>query len=82
VGQSHGELRRWHQQLFAAPALVHPHYKNWGKRIRLAYSLSPKTAIRSSYGISYVLFMSRPYVFDAQITQSPSCSYLSTQTTA
>ncbi|HUS07758.1 MAG TPA: carboxypeptidase regulatory-like domain-containing protein, partial [Bryobacteraceae bacterium] len=35
-------------------ALVNPDYKNFGPRIGLAYSLTPKTVFRSGYGISYV----------------------------
>ena len=63
-------------------ALVNPQYKNWAPRVGLAYSLNPKTVIRSGYGISYVLFVRQggdsylayngPYVVNAQITQSPS----------
>ncbi|HYL35048.1 MAG TPA: TonB-dependent receptor [Bryobacteraceae bacterium] len=37
-------------------SLVHPDYKNFGPRIGLAYSLDPKTVIRSGYGISYSYF--------------------------
>src|SRR5205807_5985952 len=36
--------------------LVDPDYKNWGPRIGLAYSITPKTVFRSGYGISYVHF--------------------------
>jgi hypothetical protein len=66
----------------AKRALVNPDYKNWGPRVGLAYSLNPKTVIRSGYGISYVLFIRQggdsylayngPFVVNAQITQSPS----------
>jgi TonB dependent receptor len=62
--------------------LVNPAYKNWAPRLGLAYSLNPKTVIRSGYAISYVLFIRQgpgsvlayngPYVVNAQITQSPS----------
>ena len=34
--------------------LVDPDYSNFGPRIGLAYSVTPKTVIRSGYGISYV----------------------------
>jgi hypothetical protein len=34
--------------------LVNPDYRDWAPRIGLAYSLNPKTVIRSGYGISYV----------------------------
>jgi hypothetical protein len=37
-------------------ALVHPDRNNWAPRIGLAYSLTPKTVIRSGYGISYIHF--------------------------
>ena len=66
----------------ASRALVNPAYNNWGPRLGLAYSVNPKTVIRSGYGISYVLFLRQggdsylayngPYVVNAQITQSPS----------
>jgi hypothetical protein len=63
-------------------ALVNPTYNNWGPRLGLAYSVTPKTVIRAGYGISYVLFLRQggdsylayngPFVVNAQITQSPS----------
>ena len=37
-------------------ALVHPDRNNWAPRVGLAYSLTPKTVIRSGYGISYIHF--------------------------
>jgi hypothetical protein len=37
-------------------ALVHPDRNNWAPRLGLAYSLTPKTVIRSGYGISYIHF--------------------------
>src|SRR5438309_10865983 len=37
-------------------ALVHPDPKDWAPRVGLAYTIRPKTVIRSAYGISYVLF--------------------------
>ncbi len=37
-------------------ALVHPDYKDYGPRVGLAYSVFPKTVIRSGYGISYAYF--------------------------
>jgi hypothetical protein len=37
-------------------ALVHPDPRNWAPRVGLAYSILPKTVIRSGYGISYVQF--------------------------
>jgi hypothetical protein len=63
-------------------ALVNPQAHNFGPRLGLAYSLNPKTVIRSGYGISYVLFERQgsdsylayngPFVVNAQITQAPS----------
>jgi hypothetical protein len=37
-------------------ALVHPDPHNWAPRVGLAYQVTPKTVIRSAYGISYVQF--------------------------
>ena len=37
-------------------SLVHPDYKDFGPRIGLAYSINPKTVVRSGYGISYSFF--------------------------
>ncbi|MCU1233386.1 MAG: TonB-dependent receptor, plug [Candidatus Solibacter sp.] len=37
-------------------ALVNPDRNNWAPRLGLAYSLTPKTVIRSGYGISYIHF--------------------------
>jgi hypothetical protein len=66
----------------ASRALVNPQTRNFGPRLGLAYSLNPKTAIRTGYGISYVLFERQgsdsylayngPFVVNAQITQAPS----------
>ncbi|MBZ5602081.1 MAG: carboxypeptidase regulatory-like domain-containing protein [Acidobacteriia bacterium] len=63
-------------------ALVDPNYKNFGPRIGLAYSVTPKTVIRSAYGISYIHFnrlggenllaYNGPYIVDAAISQIPS----------
>ena len=36
--------------------LIHPDYKDFGPRLGLAYSVTPKTVIRSGYGISYSFF--------------------------
>src|SRR5579872_301974 len=36
--------------------LVHPDYKDFGPRIGLAYSITPKTVVRAGYGISYSFF--------------------------
>ncbi len=37
-------------------ALVHPDRNNWAPRVGIAYTLTPKTVIRSGYGISYIHF--------------------------
>jgi outer membrane receptor protein involved in Fe transport len=37
-------------------ALVHPDRNNWAPRLGLAYQLTPKTVVRSGYGISYIHF--------------------------
>ena len=37
-------------------SLVHPDYKDFGPRIGLAYSITPKTVFRAAYGISYDYF--------------------------
>jgi hypothetical protein len=61
---------------------VNPRYTGFAPRLGFAYSVIPKTVIRSGYGISYVQFERQggdsylayngPYVVNAQITQSPS----------
>ncbi len=62
-------------------ALVNPDYKDWGPRLGLAYSITPKTVVRSGYGISYVhnnrvgsadlLGINGPQVVIATIDQTP-----------
>ncbi len=37
-------------------ALVNPDRNNWAPRLGLAYNLTPRTVIRSGYGISYIHF--------------------------
>ncbi len=37
-------------------ALVHPDYKDFGPRLGMAYSMTPKTVLRAGYGISYSFF--------------------------
>jgi len=37
-------------------ALVNPDYSDWGPRLGLAYSFTPKTVVRGGYGISYDFF--------------------------
>lgn len=63
-------------------ALVHPSPNNWAPRVGLAYQLSPKTVIRSGFGISYVQFnrlggenllaFNGPNIVDAFIDQVPT----------
>jgi len=36
--------------------LIHPDYKDFGPRLGLAYSITPKTVLRAGYGISYSFF--------------------------
>ena len=62
-------------------ALVYPNHNNWAPRIGLAYQATPRTVIRSAYGISYVQFnrlggenllaYNGPNVVDAIIDQVP-----------
>ena len=62
-------------------ATVDPDRNNWGPRIGLAYSLTPKTVIRSGYGVSYIHFnrmggenllaFTGPFVFRRTQNQSP-----------
>ncbi len=61
---------------------VHPDRNNWAPRVGFAYTLTPKTVVRSGYGISYVHFNrlgaenllaeNYPYFFSVRITQQPS----------
>jgi hypothetical protein len=63
-------------------AQVNPDRNNWGPRVGLAYTLHPKTVIRSGYGISYIHFnrsgggnilgINGPQVVIAAIAQSPT----------
>ena len=60
---------------------VNPDQNNWAPRIGFAYAWSPKTAIRSGYGISYVHFnrsgggnilgINGPQVVNAIVNQTP-----------
>ena len=36
--------------------LVHPDKNNWAPRVGLAYQITPRTVVRSGYGISYIHF--------------------------
>jgi hypothetical protein len=40
----------------AERALVNPDWNNWAPRVGFAFTLTPKTVIRSGYGISYIHF--------------------------
>jgi hypothetical protein len=63
-------------------ALVHPDPNDWAPRVGLAYQITPKTVVRSAYGISYVLFnraggenllaYNGPYIINSSINQIPS----------
>jgi len=62
-------------------ALVHPDPYNFAPRVGFAYQVTPKTVIRSAYGVSYVLFnrlggenllaYNGPNIVDAIIDQVP-----------
>ena len=72
-------------------ALVNPDYKDFGPRIGLAYSVTPKTVIRAGYGISYDFFnrmgspselINGPFAIFGSISQPSnplSPSFLTTQ---
>jgi hypothetical protein len=63
-------------------ALVNPDKNNFAPRLGVAYSLTPKTVIRSAYGVSYIHFnrlggenllsFNGPHVVPIAITQQPS----------
>jgi hypothetical protein len=63
-------------------SLVHPDKKNFAPRVGLAYQVTPKTVIRSGYGISYVQFnrlggenllaYNGPNIIDAIIDETPT----------
>jgi hypothetical protein len=62
-------------------ALVDPDRNNWAPRIGIAYSIDPKTVIRTGYGISYIHFnrvgsadllaINGPQVVNAVVPQVP-----------
>ena len=70
-------------------ALVHPDYGNWAPRVGFAYQVTPKTVVRSGFGISYVHFnrsgaanllpINGPQVVNAVINQTPGPGFLTTQ---
>jgi hypothetical protein len=61
-------------------ALIKPDRNNFGPRLGLAYTLTPRTVLRSGYGVSYVHFhragganilaINGPQVINAVVTQS------------
>ncbi len=63
-------------------ALVNPDRNNFAPRVGVAYSLTPKTVLRSAYGMSYIHFnrlggenllsFNGPHVVPVTITQQPS----------
>ncbi len=63
-------------------SLVNPDRNNFGPRVGLAYSIDPKTVIRSAYGISYLHFQrfgrenllgyNGPFVVNSLANQTPS----------
>jgi Carboxypeptidase regulatory-like domain len=73
-------------------ALVHPDKHNLAPRLGLAYQVTPKTVIRSGYGISYVQFnrlggenllaYNGPSIVDAFIDQVPTQGICSSANTA
>jgi hypothetical protein len=76
-------------------ALVQPRHKYFAPRVGFAYSITPKTVVRSAYGISYVHFnrlggenllaYNGPYIVDALINQDvanlPVCASASADPT-
>lgn len=73
-------------------ALVHPDYHNFAPRIGLAYQVTPKTVIRSGYGLSFVQFnrlggenllaYNGPNIVDAFIDQTPNQAVCASGNTA
>lgn len=63
-------------------ALVNPDRNNWAPRVGVAYSVTPRTVIRSAYGMSYIHFnrlggenllsFNGPHVVPVSIAQQPS----------
>jgi hypothetical protein len=63
-------------------AQVDPDRNNWAPRVGLAWALSPRTAIRTGYGVSYIHFnragggnilaINGPQVVNALVNQTPS----------
>jgi len=71
-----------HGDSISGRSLVNMQTNNWAPRVGLAYNITPKTVVRSAYGISYVQFnrlggenllaYNGPNVVDATIDQTPS----------
>ena len=63
-------------------ALVNPDRNNWAPRLGVAYSITPKTVLRSAFGTSYIHFnrlggenllsFNGPHVVPIAITQQPT----------
>lgn len=63
-------------------SLVNPDKNNWAPRIGFAYAVTPKTAVRSGYGVSYIHFnrsgggnilgINGPQVVNAVVNQTPT----------
>ena len=63
-------------------SLVNPDRNNFAPRVGMAYSLTPRTVLRSAYGVSYIHFnrlggenllsFNGPHVVPASIAQQPS----------
>ena len=63
-------------------ALVHPDKNNFAPRVGFAYNFTPRTVVRSSYGISYIHFnrmggenilsYNGPFVIGASVNQLPT----------
>ncbi len=63
-------------------ALVHPDRNNFAPRVGVAYSITPRTVLRSAYGMSYIHFnrlggenllsFNGPHVVPISISQQPS----------
>jgi hypothetical protein len=70
-------------------ALVNPDFNNWAPRIGFAYQATPKTVVRSGYGISYVHFnrlggenllgYNGPSVLNVTINQNPGQGFCTGQ---
>ncbi len=74
-------LIQGHGDSISGRSLVNMQKNNWAPRLGFAYNITPKTVVRSAYGISYVQFnrlggenllaYNGPNVVDATIDQTP-----------